>query len=151
MGNKNNNINVFNVAQFFLKKDPTINKTKIQKLLYYAQGYYLAKYNQVLFEEPIEAWPYGPVISAVYAETLLQEIQPSFRYFDFSSRMTNIALTKEQKEILEQVFHDLGRLSAAQLSEKTHKEEPWRNTYNAHKLYSECEIKPSILRNFFKK
>ncbi|MDV3167148.1 MAG: Panacea domain-containing protein [Vigna little leaf phytoplasma] len=48
-------------------------------MLYYAQGYYLAKYNQVLFEEPIEAWPYGPVISAVYAETLCQEIQWGFQ------------------------------------------------------------------------
>ncbi|MDV3165541.1 MAG: DUF4065 domain-containing protein, partial [Candidatus Phytoplasma australasiaticum] len=58
------------VAKIFLNKDKKINKTKIKKLLYYAQGYYLARYNKVLFQDAIEAWPYGPIISSVYAETL---------------------------------------------------------------------------------
>ncbi|MDV3167081.1 MAG: DUF4065 domain-containing protein [Vigna little leaf phytoplasma] len=79
MENQNNQINVFDVAQFFVTKDEKINKMKIQALLYYAQGYSLAQYQQVLFKEPIEAWPYGPLISVVYAETLCQEIQWGFR------------------------------------------------------------------------
>ncbi|MDV3166542.1 MAG: DUF4065 domain-containing protein, partial ['Waltheria sp.' little leaf phytoplasma] len=67
--NMNNNkpINVFDIAQFFVTKEKKINKIKIQALLYYAQGYYLTKYHQILFSEPIEAWPYGPIISVVYA------------------------------------------------------------------------------------
>ncbi|MDV3166677.1 MAG: DUF4065 domain-containing protein ['Waltheria sp.' little leaf phytoplasma] len=148
--NNNKPINVFDIAQFFITKEKKINKMKIQALLYYAQGYSLAKYNQVLFEEPIEAWPYGPIISAVYAETLKQEFQKQ-AYFDFSSRMTHASFTAEQKALLEQVFYDLGRLSANQLQEQIKQEDPWRNAYNAHKLYAACEINPIILRQFFKK
>ncbi|MDV3199196.1 MAG: DUF4065 domain-containing protein [Sweet potato little leaf phytoplasma] len=149
--NNNKPINVFDIAQFFVNKDEKINKMKIQALLYYAQGYSLAKYNQVLFEEPLEAWPYGPLISAVYAETLCQEIQPHFQFFDFRSRMSNAAFTPEQKEILAQVFIAFGNLSVTQLQEQIKQEEPWRNTYQADKLYAACEIKPVLLRQFFTK
>ncbi|MDV3166434.1 MAG: DUF4065 domain-containing protein ['Waltheria sp.' little leaf phytoplasma] len=149
MVNPKNKINVFDIAQFFVNKDKKINKTKIQKLLYYAQGYYLAKYNKVLFQDAIEAWPYGPVISAVYAETLKQEFQNQ-SYFDFSSQMTHFPFTEEQKAILEQVFNDFGKLSANQLSKKTHNEFPWKKTYDPNKLYAQCIIKPSILFHFFK-
>nr|QOX89327.1 hypothetical protein H7685_02500 ['Parthenium hysterophorus' phyllody phytoplasma] len=48
----------------------------------------MARYNKVLFQDAIEAWPYGPIISSVYAETLKQEFQKQY-YFDFSSQMTN--------------------------------------------------------------
>ncbi|MGI3136397.1 MAG: Panacea domain-containing protein [Candidatus Phytoplasma vitis] len=155
MENKNNQINVFDVAQFFVKKDQSINKTKIQKLLYYAQGYYLAKYNKVLFQESIEAWPYGPVIPAVYAETLKQEFQKqnfqlSSVSFDFSSKMTNLPLTDEQEKILYQVFKDFGHMSASQLSEQTHNESPWKDTYNTNKLYSNCPIPSAVLYSFFR-
>ncbi|MDV3148910.1 MAG: DUF4065 domain-containing protein [Pigeon pea little leaf phytoplasma] len=149
MINPENKINVFDVAQFFVNKDKKINKTKIQKLLYYAQGYYLAKYNKVLFQDAIEAWPYGPIISSVYAETLKQEFQKQY-YFDFSSQMTNSPFTEEQKAILKQVFDDFGNLSDKQLSKKTYNEFPWKTTYDPHKLYSKCIIKPSILSHFFK-
>ncbi len=30
---------------------------KVQKLLYFAQAYYLANYNQQLFSEDMQAWP----------------------------------------------------------------------------------------------
>jgi uncharacterized phage-associated protein len=39
---------------------------KIQKLLYFAQGFFLANYDKPLFEEDIEAWKYGPVVNPVY-------------------------------------------------------------------------------------
>ncbi|MDO8057653.1 Panacea domain-containing protein, partial [Candidatus Phytoplasma gossypii] len=138
-------INVFDVADFFLKKDKKINKTKIQKLLYYSQGYYLSKYNNVLFPETIEAWPYGPVISVVYAEALRQEIQPSFKYFDFCSKKSHTPLTEEQKEVLNQVFNKFGHMKASELTKQTHNEEPWKKTYDPEKLYSSCVIKPNVL------
>ncbi|WP_373402816.1 Panacea domain-containing protein [Candidatus Phytoplasma solani] len=149
MENQKNKINVFDVVDFFLKKDKKLNKTKIQKLLYYSQGYYIAKYDNVLFPERIEAWPYGPVVPDVYAEALRQEIQPFFKYFDFENEKSNLPLTIEQKEILEQVFNKFGYMTASQLTKLTHKEEPWKKTYDPEKLYSSCVIEPNILCDFF--
>ena len=39
---------------------------KLQKLLYYVQGFHIAVFNRPLFNEDIEAWMYGPVVPAVY-------------------------------------------------------------------------------------
>jgi uncharacterized phage-associated protein len=39
-----------------------ISNLKLQKLLYYAQGFYLAIYGKALFEEDIVAWEHGPVV-----------------------------------------------------------------------------------------
>ncbi len=39
-----------------------ISNLKLQKLLYYAQGFHLALYDEPLFPEAIEAWTHGPVL-----------------------------------------------------------------------------------------
>ncbi len=38
-----------------------INSIKLQRLLYFAQGWFLAMYERPLFDEKIEAFRYGPV------------------------------------------------------------------------------------------
>ena len=55
------------IANFFLRAiyrdcGDAITPLKLQKLLYFAQGNYLAKYNMPLFDEDFEAWIHGPVI-----------------------------------------------------------------------------------------
>ncbi|MDR1166513.1 MAG: DUF4065 domain-containing protein [Deltaproteobacteria bacterium] len=58
------------VANWFIKMnhdDPSeLTHLKLHKLLYFAQGWRLAYFNFPLFEDPIEAWKYGPVVSSVY-------------------------------------------------------------------------------------
>ena len=59
------------IAKYFIVlaekeyEDPLTNM-KIQKMLYYAQGFHLALFNIPLFEDKIEAWRLGPVIPDVY-------------------------------------------------------------------------------------
>ena len=43
-----------------------ISNLKLQKLLYYSQGCFLALRDEPLFDSPIEAWTYGPVVPEVY-------------------------------------------------------------------------------------
>ena len=46
-----------------------IDPLKLQKLLYYANGHYLAEHDGTpLINEYFEAWDYGPVIPTVYYE-----------------------------------------------------------------------------------
>jgi len=61
----------FDVANYFLKRqDPDagdlMSNLKLQKLVYYAQGFHLAMENSPLFNEPIEAWEHGPVCVPLY-------------------------------------------------------------------------------------
>lgn len=43
-----------------------LTNLRLQKLLYYEQGYHLAQFGTPLFDEQIEAWMYGPVVPSVY-------------------------------------------------------------------------------------
>lgn len=67
--------NVQDVAKFFIglandqannEQGDLMTNLRLQKLLYFAQGWHLARYGKPLFEEEIEAWPYGPVVPEVY-------------------------------------------------------------------------------------
>ena len=64
--------NAQDVANFFIGRfqeaqDPVTN-LKLQKLLYYAQGWYLAFFDEPLFDERIEAWLHGPVVPPIYQD-----------------------------------------------------------------------------------
>ena len=59
------------VANWFLAKadyeaGDVITPLKLQKLLYYAQGWTLAILNKNLFEEDFQAWTHGPAIPSIY-------------------------------------------------------------------------------------
>ncbi len=54
------------IANTDIHQGETISNLKLQKMLYYMQGFFIAVFDKKLFEEPIEAWQYGPVVRAVY-------------------------------------------------------------------------------------
>lgn len=68
------------VAKYFLflarnrEAGDTISNLKIQKMLYYAQGYSLALFNKPLFDDRIEAWKHGPVVKK-YMNNLSSMVQ----------------------------------------------------------------------------
>lgn len=65
------------VARFFIDLGVQQNSTesgdlvtnlRLQKLLYFAQGWHLARYGVPLFDSDIEAWKFGPVVPSLYQE-----------------------------------------------------------------------------------
>ena len=57
------------VADYFLAsadEEELVTNMKLQKLLYYAQGFHLAVHGEPLFHDPIVAWSHGPVVPEVY-------------------------------------------------------------------------------------
>jgi uncharacterized phage-associated protein len=62
--------NVFDVADYFINlnlgdDEGDVSNMKLQKLLYFAQGRFLAQNGIPLFDNPIEAWNHGPVVREV--------------------------------------------------------------------------------------
>lgn len=110
------------IAQTDVDSGDNISNLKLQKLLYYMQGFFLAIFDKPLFEEEIEAWMYGPVVPAVYE-----------KYNVHSSngiKIPNedpICLTEEEEDIFNQVYCQYGQFSALKLMQMTHNEDPWRS------------------------
>ncbi|MDR3238033.1 MAG: DUF4065 domain-containing protein [Spirochaetia bacterium] len=122
-------LTVFNVADYFLSLVDTdsgdnITNLKLQKLVYYAQGFHLAMYNKPLFAEEIQAWEHGPVVPVLYQ-----------KYKKYGSGAIPVPTgidfdiySEEQKELFNEVYNVYGQYSAWRLRDFTHEEPPWRNT-----------------------
>jgi uncharacterized phage-associated protein len=53
------------IANYIIERMEVTN-CRLQKILYFAHATYYRKYDELLFTDAIEAWPYGPVIPKVY-------------------------------------------------------------------------------------
>ncbi len=139
---------VIEVAKYFLTKcdeeaGDTISNLKLQKLLYYAQGFHLAIFGDPLFDAPIEAWRHGPAVRSVYT-----------RYADYGGQALpkpddfDIAtLDENTRDFLDEVYEVYGQYSAWRLREMTHEEPPWSDVWNPNG--GPAEISHGSMRAYF--
>lgn len=120
-----------------------LSNLKLQKLLYYAQGFHLAVFDTPLFSDKIEAWMYGPVVPAVYEH-----------YKDFGCngiytpiKQGLVKLKKDEEDLLYQVYNRYKSFSALGLVELTHSEPPW---INANPKGRGTVISTESMKSFFK-
>jgi len=124
-----------------IEKGDVMTNLKLQKLLYYVQGFNLAIFGEELFDESISAWQYGPVVPNVYHE---------FKGYGFNAIIFNegntpeeIILEEEKEDIFHQVLREYGKYSAIQLMNMTHNEDPWKVTKLTEKIDNE------IIKKYF--
>jgi len=93
---------------------------RLQKLLYYAQGWSLAVRGRALFPEVVEAWQYGPVVGSLY---------PVFRRYGHGSippeDFNDPELDAEDAAFVTVVWDAYKEFSATKLCDMTHGEAPW--------------------------
>ena len=116
----------FDVANYFLalaNEDvgDSISNLKLQKLVYYAQGFSLALKGEVLFDDPIEAWAHGPAIRKLYHEYK----DNGANAIDKPEDMNFTKYDDDVKSLLNQVYEEYGQFSAWKLRDMSHEEEPW--------------------------
>lgn len=115
------------VAKYFLSLDESqegegLSNLKLQKLVYYAQGFYSAIFDAPLFDERIEAWGHGPVVPNLYHE-----------FKSFGSNLIqgvptdDIILNDDERNLIREVHEVFGQFSAWKLRNMTHQETPWLN------------------------
>lgn len=98
-----------------------ITPLRLQKLLYYVQGWSLALRRTPVFSEHIEAWKFGPVVPLVYHR--LKEFDDKPIPLEFFS---DIELpSKEDQALANSIWEHYKRFSAIELKNKTHNELPW--------------------------
>lgn len=121
---------VFHVATYLISKANVdegdgMTHLKLQKLLYYCQGFAIIILGQPLFENKIEAWLHGPVVVDVYDQ-----------YKSFGGNIitvndeVEIELTDDEKDLIDEVYSVYGQFSAWSLRNLTHNEPTWLNAEN---------------------
>jgi uncharacterized phage-associated protein len=107
-------------ARFIVRStSEPVSNLKLQKLLYYAQGWHLGLHGTPLFSDEIQAWIHGPVVPSVFF---------SFRHFRWNpievpADLINIEDSKAAH--IQSVFKAYGEFSATQLEALSHDESPW--------------------------
>ncbi|MBG9328499.1 DUF4065 domain-containing protein [Corynebacterium belfantii] len=126
---------------------------KLQKLLYFCQGWSLALCRKPLFQEEFEAWRYGPVVREIYSEhARYVRIPQSFRFHESSSLRhdpnQDTELDAEEQRLVRSVVRDYGSLNTFRLVDITHLPgTPWSQV---HQPEGEAQVIPKhLLEQFF--
>lgn len=150
---KSQEVNIFDIANFFLKiverdAGSSITPLKLQKILYYAQGYYLAMFDEELFKEEFQAWAHGPANPDIYE---------SYKEYGFS------AIDKPKGEVpllddalidfLYDIWNTYGIFDGKYLEKLTHQETPWIEARGDCKEGESCTniISKDSMKTFFKR
>lgn len=111
------------VADFLLaesrEQGEVLTNLKLQKLLYYAQAWFLALNDKPLFDEDFQAWAHGPVLPSQY-----------HRFKDFTWKPLTVEVEKPQTKAfvadhLQLIIEEFGSETAVALERMTHRELPW--------------------------
>lgn len=102
-----------------------INTSKLQKLLFIAQGEYISKYEKPLFSESILAWKCGVAIKEVNSEY-------SNFLFGFDKPLEeHLVLLDNEKSTIQNVVKKYGGLSSSQLNQDYRAKTLWERHYRA--------------------
>ncbi|MGB0879210.1 MAG: Panacea domain-containing protein [Polaribacter sp.] len=114
------------IASTDVEHGELISNLKLQKLLYYMQGYFIAVFGKQLFENEIEAWQYGPVIRDVYNHFKSNGSSS----INIESGAIIAELNDEEDALFNEVLNEYGQYSAIKLMNMTHEELPWVKTFS---------------------
>ncbi|MEA5403896.1 type II toxin-antitoxin system antitoxin SocA domain-containing protein [Arcicella sp. DC2W] len=130
------------------EQNKLLNATQLQKLLFIAYGFALAKSdsNESLLNESPRVWPFGPVFPKVHSQ---------FKYFDSNidkDSLGAIAQDVEVTTLFNKIINSYSRYSASQLSDWSHsKGSPWEITTRDNGYVWDTTISDEVIMNYFKK
>lgn len=136
--------NAKDVVDYFLSKttnddDAKLTNLKIQKLIYYAQGFHLAIFDNELYQDEIEAWQHGPVCPTIYHD--LKQFGSNTIPCDECKKDFGSIFNEEQMELLDEIYDIFGQFSAWKLRDMTHEEPTWMNNKDSASIISHSEMK----------
>lgn len=125
-----------------------LTNMRVQKLLYYCQGWHLAETGSPLFDESIEAWVHGPVVRGVYGQLRpygANVIDPK----DLGGYEADP--TDAEERFIVSVWNTYKDYSTTSLRDMTHRETPWRTARRgiADDAPSEAEIGHESMAAYF--
>jgi len=117
------------VANYFIRRSyedesgDSMTHLRLQKLVFFAQAWYLGINGTALFDEDFEAWVHGPVCRQLYAairEQGCKNWEPITQSYSEEPNEEHIL------SYLDEVWDAYSKYSAKGLEAMTHNDAPWR-------------------------
>lgn len=125
------------VANAFLdlaqREGKSLTNMQLQKLVYIAHGYFLARQNRPLFYNNIHAFEWGPVIPNLYK--LLRQYGAGEVAEFIATDEQPIVPESEEMDVIREVWDDYKEMSGLELSDLTHRQgSPWSETWRQNQF-----------------
>lgn len=139
-GVRNMAYTIYDVAKYFLEKEPNMSHKKLQKLCWYAYSWdRFINYNEevnaldetFIEYERAEAWIHGAVFPNLYIDV---------RY-EFRKKITsaNSDLKTEVISFLNNIYNIYGKYTGEELESINHQEKPWLNARIGCHTFQQCK------------
>ncbi|MDR1236509.1 MAG: DUF4065 domain-containing protein [Holosporaceae bacterium] len=126
-----------------------ITNLKLQKLLYYAQAWYMVHHGgKKLFSDNIEAWKFGPVVKDVYdlyKKFSRNPIDEQVDEGDFAR------LNPEDRKFMDEFLGEFMDHSALSLVNMIHNEPPWKEAFDEEDPFCSSIISTDSMYNYYSK
>jgi uncharacterized phage-associated protein len=99
-----------------------IDRVSLQKMLFYAQAFRLARHGEPLFRGRFEAWVHGPVVPEIWR----QFGNDGAHLVEPDERRSQPQIDSETEQCLRDVVDFFSLCNPFMLSRATHEEDPWR-------------------------
>ncbi len=133
-----------------------IQHMKLQKLTYYAYGWWLAYYPEPILSEAPQVWKHGPVFESMY-HALKHNGNDPILYAESSTPVNAPPFIddgdSEVRELVDWVWAKYGSYGSLYLSERTHeKGTPWQKSAAAlqYRIPYGYQIPDETIRAYFK-
>mgnify|MGYP002515556431 FL=1 len=123
----------------------TVSLSKLNSLLYYVQGAFLANYDRPAFWNGLSAWPSGPVVPPVFyhfSKTHSRSLAPD-------ERADMRRFTRNELELIDRVLLEKGDYADTYLAAMTRREAPWLIASNYGLVFEQAEITRPAMRDYF--
>lgn len=148
------------VANYFLDlarmQGEQLSPMKLQKLVYYAMGWFAGHTGKPLVNEAVEAWQYGPVFPSLYHEFKgfgSGTITRKATEFDNGFQLREVPTPEDPnvRAFLDNVWSSYGKYTGIALSEMTHADgSPWDQTWRSANGVRNADIPFELISSHFK-
>lgn len=156
---------VRDIANFILddaaERGVKLTNLALQKLLYFAHGWFYAMYEQPLIKNKFEAWQYGPVQRIIYDQFKSYKDEPirdiRATYIDpesGESKYKKPEIKPEHADLIHIVLEKYARYTAGQLVSLTHVEDgPWEYVWQQAEevVFPGMKIPDALILDHFKR
>lgn len=135
---------VQDVAKFFIdlaqkqashSQGDLMTNLRLQKLLYFAQGWHIARTGKPLFDEDMKKWKFGPVVPSVYHDYK----ENGNSGIAYPIELSDDAFSEEEMKVLLDVAREYSVFSTSKLVDLSHASDgPWAHTCDGATISKEA-------------